>query len=123
MGGASFIFQLTRKIRVCHCIYIDFIILKFIEIVKFRTFPFWGENPFVTHCTHRRSHRRCPIKKVFLNILQNSEENTCARVYFLIKLQKFLRTPFLQNTFRQLLPYSYFFITILITKLFTRNFY
>ena len=57
--------------------------------------------------------------KVFLKILQNSQENTCARVSFLIKLQakacnlikkrlqqrsflvnfkKFLRTPFLQNT-------------------------
>ena len=30
---------------------------------------------------------RCSIKKVFLEILQNSEENTCARVPFLIKLQ------------------------------------
>ena len=29
----------------------------------------------------------CSIKKVFLEILQNSQENTCARVSFLIKLQ------------------------------------
>ena len=55
---------------------------------------------------------------MFSEILQNSQENTCARVYFLIKLQarpvtlkkrlwhrclpvifvKYLRTPFLQNT-------------------------
>ena len=57
-------------------------------------------------------------KKVFLNILQNSKENTCARASFLIKLQasglrpllkkrlwlrcfpvdfvKFLKTPYLQ---------------------------
>ena len=27
------------------------------------------------------------VKKVFLKILQNSQENTCARVDFLIKLQ------------------------------------
>ena len=27
------------------------------------------------------------LKKVFLKISQNSEENICARVYFLIKLQ------------------------------------
>ena len=54
--------------------------------------------------------QRCSVKKVFLEILQNSQENTCARVSFLIKLQalaqlwhrcfyvnfaKFLRTPFL----------------------------
>ena len=65
------------------------------------------------------------MKKVFLEISQNSLENTCARVSFLIKLQafatllkkrllhrcfsvnfaKFLRTPFLLNTSRgQFLP-------------------
>ena len=31
--------------------------------------------------------QRCSVKKVFLEISQNSQENTCARVYFLIKLQ------------------------------------
>ena len=60
--------------------------------------------------------QRCSVKKVFLEILQNPQENTCARVSFLIKLHaapttslkkrlshrcfpvnfvKFLRTPFL----------------------------
>ena len=61
---------------------------------------------------------RCSVEKVFIDILQNSQENTCARVSFLTKLQalglrpatllrkrlwhgcfpvsfaKFLRTPF-----------------------------
>ena len=31
--------------------------------------------------------QRCSVKKVFLEMLQNSQENTCARVSFLIKLQ------------------------------------
>ena len=31
--------------------------------------------------------QRCSLKKVFLKISQNSQENTCTRVYFLIKLQ------------------------------------
>ena len=31
--------------------------------------------------------RKCSVKKVFLVISQNSRENTCARVSFLIKLQ------------------------------------
>ena len=31
--------------------------------------------------------RRCSVKKVFSEISQNSRENTCARVSFLIKLQ------------------------------------
>ena len=33
--------------------------------------------------------RRCSVKKVFLEISQNSQENICARVSFLIKLQAF----------------------------------
>ena len=42
----------------------------------------------------------CSVRKVFSEILQNSQENTCARVSFLIKFQaedfaKFLRTAFL----------------------------
>ena len=31
--------------------------------------------------------RRCFVEKLLLEILQNSQENTCARVSFLIKLQ------------------------------------
>ena len=33
--------------------------------------------------------RRCSAKKVFLEISQNSQENTCDRISFLIKLQAF----------------------------------
>ena len=36
---------------------------------------------------NRSSHQTCSLKKVFLEILQNLQENTCARVSFLIKLQ------------------------------------
>ena len=64
--------------------------------------------------------RRCSIKMMLLKFLQNSQENTCVRVSFLIKLQvsasvtllkkrlwhscfpvnfaKFLRKPVLQST-------------------------
>ena len=31
--------------------------------------------------------KRCSVQKVFLEISQNSQENTCARVSFLIKMQ------------------------------------
>ena len=44
----------------------------------------------------RSSHQRCSIKKVFLEISQNSQENTYARVSFLITLQAW--DLFLQNT-------------------------
>ena len=67
--------------------------------------------------------QRCSVRKVFLEISQNSQENTCARFSFLIKLQtpatllkkrlwhrcfpvnfaKFLRTPFLTEHLRWLL--------------------
>ena len=33
--------------------------------------------------------RGCSVKKVFLEISQNSQENTCVRVSFLMKLQAF----------------------------------
>ena len=62
----------------------------------------------------RSSHQRRSMKKVFLEISQNSQENTCARVSFLLKKRpwhrcflvnfaKFARTPFLQNTSGRLL--------------------
>ena len=36
----------------------------------------------------RSSHNRCSVKKMFLEISQNSHESTCARVSFLIKFIK-----------------------------------
>ena len=35
----------------------------------------------------RSSHQGCSVRNVFFKISQNSQENTCARVSFLIKLQ------------------------------------
>ena len=39
----------------------------------------------------------CYVKNVFLEILQNSQENTCARVSFVIKLQACLHGFVFQN--------------------------
>ena len=50
----------------------------------------------------RSSHRRCFIKKMFLKIPQNSQENTCVRVSFLTKLQawgNFVKTKTLAQVF------------------------
>ena len=73
----------------------------------------------------RISHQRCSRKKVFVEILQNSQENTCARASFLslrsatllkkrlwrrcfpANFVKLLRTPFLQNISGQLLLNAY----------------
>ena len=43
--------------------------------------------------------QRCSVKKVFLEISQNSQENTCARVSFLIKLQAFIKKETLAQVF------------------------
>ena len=81
--------------------------------------------------TYRSSHQRCSVKKVFLEILQNSQENTCARDSFWIKLQAWglkkslwhrcfpvnfancLKAPFLQNTSGRLLQNLHCFFSYL----------
>ena len=43
--------------------------------------------------------QRCSVKKVFLEISQNSQENTCARFFSLIKLQAWVWYRYFKNTF------------------------
>ena len=78
----------------------------------------------VKHTKYKSCHRRCSAKKLFIEISQNSPENTCARARFIMKSQaeacnvikkrlwhrcfsvnfaNFLWTTFLQNTSGQLL--------------------
>ena len=54
--------------------------------VIFKVFVFWKYSKTLTF---KSSHQRCSMKKVFLEISQNSQENTCARASFLIKLQAY----------------------------------
>ena len=76
-------------------------------------------NEFLKHVAETVA-RRCFFKKMLLKISQNSQENTCAKSLFLIKLQatttllkrrlwrrcfpvnfpEFLRTPFFQHFLR-----------------------
>ena len=45
-------------------------------------------NPFYATCLFLEAVvQRCSVKKVFLETSQNSQENTCVRVSFLLKLQ------------------------------------
>ena len=55
------------------------------EVTSFLSFYFWGQ--VVESADDRCSHQRCSIKKVFLKILQNSQESTCAGVFSLIRSQ------------------------------------
>ena len=73
------------------------------------------EFEFTFSTNSRSSNLRCSIKKVFLEISQNSQENICARDLkknlkknlwhrcFPVNFAKFLRTPFLQSTSGRLL--------------------
>ena len=73
--------------------------------------------------SYRNSHRRCSVKKMFLEISQNSQENTCGRVSifvgepillkkrlwhrcFRVNFVKFLRKPFLTEHLWWLLSLS-----------------
>ena len=74
------------------------------------------------NATNRTVIRRCSVKIVFLEILQNLQENTCARVSFLIKLQSWgLRstTLFKKRLWRRCFPvnfvkFSFFYRTPLV---------
>ena len=55
--------------------------------IDFITTKSWKSPvPNIFQCIEAVVHR-CSVKKMFLEISQNSHENTCARVSFLIKLQ------------------------------------
>ena len=71
--------------------------VAFLEMWAFSSVYFWSLNLGKVITTNFRIRhlnaeytkavvRMCFTKKVFLNISQNTQENTCARVYFLIKL-------------------------------------
>ena len=70
--------------------------VAFLEMWAFSSVYFWSLNLGKVITTNFRIRhlnaeytkavvRMCFTKKVFLNISQNTQENTCARVYFLIK--------------------------------------
>ena len=63
--------------------------LELIILMQFLTF--WHHTEAVA--------RSYSVKKVFLKISQNSQENTCARVSFLIKLQAFIKKETLAQVF------------------------
>ena len=48
---------------------------------------YWFHVSVFPDKSFRSSHTRCSVKKGVLRITQNSQENTCAKVSFLIKLQ------------------------------------
>ena len=76
-----------------------------VVLKSFRSWSLVARN--LSFCTYKSSQRRCSVRK---DVLRNSQENTCARVSFLIKrlwhrffpvnFVKFLWTPFLTEHLR-----------------------
>ena len=63
---------------------------------------------YMSQACVRSSHQRYSVRKVFLEISQNSQENTCPESLFLIKLQVFFGTDFFHVNFVKFLraPFS-----------------
>ena len=57
------------------------------EVCKFSIFFFNFRRYLFYHRFAEAVAQSCSVKKLFLEISQNSQENTCARVSLLIKLQ------------------------------------
>ena len=59
------------------------------QSVKPASYPLYKEIIKIVKRTHSAEAvaPRCSVKKVFLKIFKNSQENTCARISFLIKFQ------------------------------------
>ena len=89
-----------------------------------KSFSNYNFKPFKLELIdYQKQHQRCSLKKTFVKISQNSQENTCARVSFLINFLKketlalmfpmnfdnFLGTPVLQHKARSLLLDYYSF--------------
>ena len=64
--------------------------------------------------------RMCSVKKVLLEISQNSQENTCARVCFLIKLQAWGQQLYYKRLWHMCSPLN--FLKFLRTSFFTEHF-
>ena len=84
------------------------------NFVKFLRTSFSQNTSEGCFCIIRSSRRWCCPKQVFLEILQNSQENACAKDSFLIKLQIYRVNNFIKR-FRHiclLLNSSKFIITL-----------
>ena len=68
--------------------HVSFFFGKILENAWKKTFmieSIFSQTAMFERWTFRSSHRRCSVKTMFLKILQNSEENTFARVCNFIK--------------------------------------
>ena len=65
--------------------------------------------------------QRCSVRKMFLEILQDSQENTCARVSFLVKLQAYRPATLFKNLMTLVKVFSWEFCEISKTPFFLEH--
>ena len=63
-----------------------FLVKEYMETKSFKMINF-RQQTISSAVSREAVAQRCSVKKVFIEISQQSQENTCARVSFLIKLQ------------------------------------
>ena len=68
----------------CFCFMID---KYFLILSNFTRYLFSVNTIFIDEKHTEAVTQRCSVRKVFLEISQSSQENTCTRVSFLIKLR------------------------------------
>ena len=108
-------FELALKmLHICLVISISFI-----SYTKVLFTNFIYHNPSHSFCLEAVA-QRCSVKKVFLQISQNPQENNCARASFLIKLQVLLIK---LQAFFQWFSYSCYFTRITINTIFLKLHY
>ena len=78
---------LTTKARKVLLILLLLLLTRslYLKVCKYQPFLLYITDHTNKHNTEAAA-RRCSVKKVFLQISQNSQRNTCARASFLIKL-------------------------------------
>ena len=122
LGWEVYIFCVLKMIAVISKLL--FIFLLHTHTQKYTNSAFSSRMVFsLPQSFFRSSHQRCSVRKVFLEISQNSQENTCAPARpatllkkrlshrcFHVNFVKFLSTPFSQNTSWQLLLFLQEFI-------------
>ena len=79
--------RITKNVQTRLIIVTSLLNRAFRFLADFKTslqeIPICGENfRKVSNIEFISSHQRCSVKKVFLEMSQNSHENTCARVFF-----------------------------------------
>ena len=90
LGKSHINFSRREVSSVCSLLHLQILLFIFHSCISFLNLIYVHYLKTIIHSYPENTEvvsRGCSVKKVFLEIQQNSQENTCPRVSFLIKLQ------------------------------------